>query len=70
MGGKSLGRGGGKSGGGLLTAIKDGLNPVLIDTENNKSEILIVQIKAMNYDIRVINAYGPRDSNNAYYSND
>ena len=49
-------------GGGLLTAVNENLSPVLISTGKcEESEILVVQCKAQNYDIRIINAYGPQE---------
>ena len=49
------------SGGRLLTAIDPNLKPMLISSRNDEAEILTVQIKCKNMQLRVINAYGPQD---------
>ena len=50
------------NGGGLLTAADENLMPVLISTgKEDDSEILTIQVKAGNHDIRIINAYGPQE---------
>ena len=47
---------------GLLTAINDQLSPVVITAdEDSKVEVLTVQLRAGNSDLRVINAYGPQE---------
>ena len=52
----------GIAGGGLLTAVDENLAPVLISTgKEDESEILTVQVKAGQHDIRIINAYGPQE---------
>ena len=49
----------GGSGGGLLTAIDENLTPVLVSTgKEDNSELLTVQVKVGQHDIRIINAYG------------
>ena len=49
-------------GGGLLTAVNENLTPVLITAgQEEDSEILTVQVKAGEQDIRIINAYGPQE---------
>ena len=48
-------------GGGLLTAIKVNLNPVLISPCNEDAEILVVQCQVNDQKIRIINGYGPQD---------
>jgi hypothetical protein len=48
-------------GGGLFTAIDLNLDPVLIESSNGESEILVVQCKVGNQKIRVINGYGPQE---------
>ena len=51
-------------GGGLLTAVDEKLLPVLISTGiDENSEILVVQVKTQNHNIRIINAYGPQEEN-------
>ena len=49
-------------GGGLLTAVKLSLSPVLISPCNDEADILVVQCQADNTKIRVINGYGPQES--------
>ena len=49
-------------GGGILTAIIDDISPVLIDADD-ENEILIVQVKVDDKDIRIFNAYGPQENN-------
>ena len=45
---------------GLLTAVDENLTPVLISTgKEEESEILTVQVKANQHEIRIITAYGP-----------
>ena len=49
-------------GGGLLTAVDEDLEPVLISNEKDEEkEILTIQVKAGKHNIRVINAYGPQE---------
>ena len=48
--------------GGLLTAIDDKLCPGVITADESSSiEIMTVQIRTGNYNIRIINAYGPQE---------
>ena len=49
-------------GGGLLTAVNEKFQPSLLETVNNNPDILIVQCKISNYDINLINGYGPQES--------
>ena len=49
------------SGGGLLTAVDPVLNPVLIEPKNEEAEILTVQIKLKDKNLRMINGYGPQE---------
>ena len=49
-------------GGGLLTAIDQDLEPVLIQAANEEAEILVVQCRIGDKSIRVINGYGPQES--------
>ena len=51
-------------GGGLLTAVEEGLSPVLICSGCNEAEILVVQIVVGKYKVRVINGYGPQENEN------
>ena len=47
-------------GGGLLTAVDVNLSPVLVTAEEDV-EILVIQIKIGEIDIRIFNAYGPQE---------
>ena len=47
-------------GGGLLTAVRYELNPVVVYDSEDGSEILVVQIEVGDLRIRVFNAYGPQ----------
>ena len=47
-------------GGGLLTAVEENLAPVLISSP--ESEILVVQTKVGHLNVRIINAYGPQET--------
>ena len=51
----------GKTGGGLLTCIIDDLNPVLIYTANEDTELMTVEIDLGKEQIRIINGYGPQE---------
>ena len=52
-------------GGGLLTAIEEDLEPVLISTgEDEENELITVQINVAGEAIRIINAYGPQEDEN------
>ena len=48
-------------GGGLLTAIKETLNPVLISRISESAEILVVQCQVNEMKVRILNGYGPQD---------
>ena len=50
-----------KKGGGLLTAADEDMDPVLIGTGSEDTEIMTIQVKVGNEDIRIINAYGPQE---------
>ena len=45
-------------GGGILTAVYQNLEPVLIESANKKSEILVVQCQFRGMKTRIINGYG------------
>ena len=47
-------------GGGLLTAVHQNLSPISIS--DDKDDILVVQAKLGNKNVRLINAYGPQES--------
>ena len=49
-------------GGGLLTAAHDDLTPVLI-TADDEVELLVIQVKIGDKQIRIFNAYGPQENN-------
>ena len=48
-------------GGGLLTAVKKSFDPVLIFEGDDEIELLVVQGKIGNINIRFINGYGPQE---------
>ena len=50
-----------KGGGGLLTCVDEDLNPVLISSCKDDTEILTVEANLGNNKIRIINAYGPQE---------
>ena len=50
-----------RGGGGLLTAIDQNLNAVQTSSFDDTVDILTVQLKANNLDVRIINAYGPQE---------
>ena len=49
------------AGGGLLTAIDHNLDPVLIQSDDEDCEILVVQCNLGKQKIRIINGYGPQE---------
>ena len=51
-------------GGGLLTAIDEDLSPLLISSGDCDVEILVVQVQVEKEKIRIINAYGPQETEN------
>ena len=48
-------------GGGLLTAVDVGLNPMLISSKNEEAEVLTVQLEINHFKIRILNGYGPQE---------
>ena len=50
-----------KGGGGLLAAVDEHLTPLLISTGNEEAEIMTVQVSVGNYQMRIINGYGPQE---------
>ena len=50
------------SGGGLLTAVVPDLNPTEVSTEIDDAEILVVQFELGTRRVRLINGYGPQDT--------
>jgi hypothetical protein len=49
-------------GGGLLTAIHENLNPILVENDEELTDILVVDIKPKNdLAIRIFNCYGPQE---------
>ena len=48
-------------GGGLLTAVIDELEPVLISNGDEETEILVVQVRVGDQNVRIINSYGPQE---------
>ena len=55
----------GKTGGGLLTSVTEDLDPVLIYTASDDTEIMTVEIKIGTEYIRIINGYGPQEYDEA-----
>ena len=53
-----------KKGGGLLTAVDENLNPMLISNNDDENEILTVQIDLGELKLRIINGYGPQEDDN------
>ena len=52
----------GGNGGGLLTAAEENISPVLVSTgKYDESEILTIQVKVGQCNIRIINGYGPQE---------
>ena len=49
------------AGGGLLTAIDHNLDPVLIQSDDEDCEILVVQCNLGKQKLRIINGYGPQE---------
>ena len=50
-------------GGGLLTAVSQDIEPVLISTGNENIEMIVVQGRIGKYNIRMFNCYGPQEVN-------
>ena len=48
-------------GGGLAILVKPELHPVFVSEGDDQVEILVVQIRVENLQIRIINAYGPQE---------
>ena len=48
-------------GGGLLTAVSQDISPILISNGCENVEMLVVQGKIGNYDMRIFNCYGPQE---------
>ena len=48
-------------GGGLLTAISQDISPVLISNGSENIEMIGVQGKVGNHNVRVFNCYGPQE---------
>ena len=53
-----------KGGGGLLTAVCDDLDPVLVSQGNEDIEIIVVEANLGIKKLRIINAYGPQEDDN------
>ena len=51
----------GKGGGGLLTAVAEDLEPVLVSTGSEDTDIITVEAKVEKHRIRIINGYGPQE---------
>ena len=55
----------GSLGGGLLSAVDVGLNPVLVAAGDDEIELLVVQVKIGHLNVRIFNAYGPQEDDTA-----
>ena len=53
-----------KGGGGLLTCVDKDLNPVLISSCKEDTEILTVEADLGNHELRIINVYGTQEDDN------
>ena len=54
----------GNQGGGLITAIDEDLEPVLVSTgEDEETELITVQVKVGERNVRIINANRPQEEN-------
>ena len=51
-----------KGGGGLITAVHQEFNPSLIETEKENADILSVQCKIGNRNVRLINGMGRKNT--------
>ena len=49
------------SGGGLLTAVHNDLEPVLVSEGTDEAEIIVVEAKIANNVVRFINGYGKQE---------
>ena len=49
-------------GGGLLTAVEESLSPMLISSGAEEIELLVVQVLAGKFKIRILNGYGPQEN--------
>ena len=50
------------SGGGLLTAVDENLDPAEVEcADSGDTEILIVQCRVGNFNLRIVNAYAPQE---------
>ena len=48
--------------GGTAIGVHTSLNPVLIQEYNEEFELLVVELKVQNKEIRVISGYGPQEN--------
>ena len=51
-----------KPGGGTLIGVHKALNPVLIEEYHDDFELIVVEVKIANKEVRVISGYGPQES--------
>ena len=51
-----------KKGGGTMCAVKEELNPKLIEEYNDPFELLVVEVEVEQTDIRIITGYGPQEN--------
>ena len=59
-----------QGGGGLLTAVRSNLHPVLITSGSDETEILSVQVEVAGQNIRILNGYGPQEVAQAQRTSD
>ena len=50
-------------GGGLITAVHNSLEPVLINEGDDGIEVMVVETKIDDFKLRLINGYGPQEGN-------
>ena len=50
-----------KGGGGLFTAVKEDLNPVLVAQGDEDTEIVVVEADLGTKKVRIVNGYGPQE---------
>ena len=51
----------GTKGGGILTAVREGVNSIIVSNTDQEEEILTIQISFDDIDVRIINAYAPQE---------
>ena len=51
----------GTKGGDILTAVREGVDSIIVSDTDQEEEILTIQISIENMDVRIINAYAPQE---------